>query len=235
MPSYPRYAIIFDHSTFHLTWQCHNRSWLLKDDWSKRLYYNLLLKYKDRYRVSIYSYCFMSSHPHLTGYCEDKKLFSDLFRLVNGLFARIYNKKTRRRGQVVMDRFKSPRIEKDTDHLMVMFYNDLNPKRAKMVVDPREYAWSSYRYYAFGKEDPLITPAPSYLKLGMTDQERRKKYREMVAEILKDDWKEKKPYSSVPFIGDPAWVTVRIELARSLNRMLRLRWQEEYAAKFGNT
>lgn len=233
MPSHPRYAIIFNQSTFHVTWQCHNRSWLLKEDWAKRLYYNLLLKYKDRYRVAIYSYCFMSNHPHLTGYCEDKKLFSDLFRLVNGLFARIYNKKTHRRGQVVMDRFKSPRIEKNVDHLMVMFYNDLNPKRAKIVVHPKEYGWSSYHHYADGKKDPLITPAPSYLSLGNSPEERRQIYRQMVEAILQDDWKEKKPYSSVPFIGDPEWVKVRHEALRQLNRTRRLKWQEEFLIKFG--
>jgi Transposase and inactivated derivatives len=232
MPSYPRYAIIFNRSTFHVTWQCHNRSWLLKEDWAKRLYYNLLLKYKDRYRISIYSYCFMSSHPHLTGYCEDKKLFSDLFRLVNGLFARIYNKKMRRRGQVVMDRFKSPRIEKDTDQLMVMFYNDLNPKRARMVVHPKDYGWSSYHYYAFGKTDPLLTPAPSYLKLATENEERRKIYRKMVEAILLDDWKEKKPYSSAPFIGDPEWVKVRFEALQLFNKSRRIKWKEEFKAKF---
>ena len=35
-----------------------------------------------------------------------KKGFSDFFRVVNNLFARKYNKRHKRRGQVVMDRFK---------------------------------------------------------------------------------------------------------------------------------
>src|SRR3990167_8208079 len=183
MANQPRYAIIEDHSTFHVTWKCHNHSWLLKSNWAKKLYYNLLLKYKDRYQVKIYSYCFMSNHHHLTGFCQNKKLFSDFFRIVNSQFAKISNRQIKRRGQVVMDRFKSPRIQTDTDLLKVMFYIDLNPKRARMVPHPQDYSWSSFHYYAYGKENPLLTPAPSYLKLALTPQERQKVYLAMVEEI----------------------------------------------------
>src|SRR3989338_11405826 len=111
MPTCPRYMIIEDHSYFHVTWQCHNKDFLLHFDWAKKLYYELLCQFKDRYKIQIYSYCFMSNHPHITGYCEEKELFSDFFRIVNSLFARTYNKMMKRRGQVVMDRFKSPKIE----------------------------------------------------------------------------------------------------------------------------
>ena len=233
MPTLPRYSILSNNSTFHITWQCHNRDWLLESAWAKRLYYNLLLKYKTRYRVVIYSYCFMSSHPHLTGYCEDKNLLSDFFRTVNSLFARIFNKNRLRKGQVVMDRFKSPRIETEADHLQVMFYNDLNPKRARMVEHPRNFRDSSYHYYAFGKADPLITPAPCYLALGRTPEERQAVYLKMVEEILKNDWNEKRPYSSVHFIGNPKWVKKKNEELIRVRRQKWGEWKERYKKKFG--
>ena len=56
MPYLPRYLIICDDSYFHVTWLCHNKDRLLQQDWAKKLYYNLLLKYKDRHGVEIYSY-----------------------------------------------------------------------------------------------------------------------------------------------------------------------------------
>ena len=217
MANLPRYALIDDGSTFHVTWQCHNQDWLLKYDWAKQKYYDLLLRFKDRYKIEIYSWTFMSNHPHLTGRCQDKKLFSDFFRLVNSCFARTYNKRVGRKGQVVMDRFKSPRIETDVDLLKVMHYIDLNAKRAGIVAHPRDYKWSSYRYYAYGENAPLLTPASSYLDLGGTDEERIASYREMVEEILKNDWKEKRSYSSAPFIGNPDWV---FEKTRELRRII---------------
>jgi len=234
MPSLPRSAILSDRSVFHITWQCHDRSWLLKTDWAKRFYYKLLLKFKDRYRVRIYSYCFMSNHPHLTGYCEDRKLLSDLLRVVNSVFARIYNQKFNRRGQVVMDRFKSPVIDTEFDHLQVMHYIDLNPKRANIVAHPRKYHWSSYHYYAYGYADPLITPAPSFLNLGDTNSLRRRNYRKMVQQILQNDWKEKRPYSSVPFIGNPDWVEGRMKQLKLYRSLQRKSWLIRFQSKFSS-
>lgn len=235
MANLPRYALIHDSCVWHVTWQCHNKDWLLEPDWAKKIYYNLLLKYKDRYRVSIYSYCFMSNHPHMTGFCEDKNLFSDFFRVVNSLFAKTYNKNMGRRGQVVMDRFKSPRIQTDGDLIKVMLYNDLNPKRAHMVLHPQDYRWSSFHYYAYGKKDSLITPAPSYLGLGFNDEQRQEAYLAMIEEILKADWKEKKPYSSACFIGNPDWVKDRSKQLAAMCYAKHRAWQERYRERFNNS
>lgn len=232
MASRPRHAILEDGSLFHVTWKCHNNDWLLQHDWAKQLYYDLLLRYKDRYGVEIYSYCFMDNHPHLSGKLKDLKSFSDFFRVVNSCFARIYNAEMKRRGQVVMDRFKSPRIQTETELLRVMLYIDLNPKRAGKVNHPRHNDWSSFPYYAYGKKDPLITPAPAYLELASTPERRQTCYREMVAEILRNDWKEKKPYSSVCFIGNPTWVIRKNQELLKIKREQHARWRKRYKERF---
>ncbi len=233
MASLPRQAILEDDSTFHVTWQCHNQEWLLKDRWAKELYYALLFKYKDRYKVDIYSYCFMDNHPHLTGRCASLELFSDFFRVVNSCFARACNRRMKRRGQVVMDRFKSPRIQTDAHLLTVMLYVDLNPKRSGKNRHPQNNEFSSYSYYAEGNPDPLITPAPSYLDMAATPEKRQAAYRSLVEEILKNDWKEKKPYSSLPFIGNPDWVIRKTRALKIVSRERYLRWQKRYQLKFG--
>ena len=84
----PRYEIICDDAYFHVTWQCHNKDWLLQWDWAKKAYYDLLLKYKDKYGIEIYAYNFMDNHPHLTGHLQIKENLSALLRLVNSRFAR---------------------------------------------------------------------------------------------------------------------------------------------------
>lgn len=218
MPYLPRYRIISDGSFFHVTWQCHNKDWFLQWNWAKKLYYDLLLKYKDKYRVQIYSYCFMDNHPHLSGRLENKEDFSAFFRIVNGLFARRVNKRLKRRGQLVMDRFKSPQIKDDGHLLNVIVYIDLNPYRAGKVEHPKDNEWSSFAYYAYGKEDALITPAPSYLALGNTDATRQKIYREMVNSLLVQP--RAVNISQTYFIGDPDWVTAKYkELKASISQV----------------
>lgn len=225
MPSYPRYLIIHDGSTFHLTWQCINFSFFLKDDWAKKLYYDLLLEWKDAYGVSIYAYNLMDNHPHLAGKTVRKEGISDLMRRINCKFAKEYNKRNKRRGQVVMDRFKSPNIQTDEYLLNVMTYLDLNPVRAKKIKHPRQYKWTSYHYYAYGKKDPLITPAPSYLGLADTDKDRQRIYREMV-DILIEEGLRKEDYSVVHFIGDPDWVRSNQKGLTEWFRDRYLEWKE---------
>jgi len=215
----PRYNIIYDDAFFHVTWQCHNKDWLLQWDWAKQAYYNLLLKYKDKYGVKIYSYNFMDNHPHLTGHLDNKESFSAFFRLVNSQFARIVNKHLKRRGQVVMDRFKSPVIESDEHMLSAMAYIDLNQHRAKKVNHPKNNDWSSYQYYAYGKADPLITPCPSYLALGRNSLERQREYRAIVEALIKH--RSTMNISHTHFIGNPDWVLMKYrELCEKLGRKM---------------
>ncbi len=222
----PRYEIIYDGAFFHVTWQCHNRDWLLQWEWAKRAYYDLLLKYKNRYGIEIHSYNFMDNHPHLAGKLDSKEQFSAFFRLVNSRFARIVNKQLKRRGQVVMDRFKSPVIESDRQMLMVMAYIDLNQHRAKKVRNPRDNDWSSYGYYAYGKEDPLITPSPSYLALSGDPIERRREYRAIVESLI--EHRKQLNISHTHFIGSPEWVFGKyrelcVRLGRKINEAIFLR------------
>lgn len=174
----------------------------------------------------------MSNHPHLSGYCEDQTLLSDFFRVVNSLFAKAYNTKHKRRGQVVMDRYKSPQIHTDEDLLNVMFYIDLNPNRAFIVEHPSEFYWSSFAYYAYGKADPLITPPEAYLNLGSTPQERQEVYLEKVNEVIKEDCMRGRPYSSVPFIGNPLWVLEKTRELDEYKRKQRKEYRERFKKKF---
>ncbi len=184
MPGRPRNQILYDGCLFHVAWRCHNKSWLLRDDRIKRLYYDLLLKYRDKYEMVFYGYHFMENHIHLIGKTESIESFSNFFRVVNNLFARQTNRRMRRRGQVVMERIKSLPIEGDTHLLAVMAYVDLNGVRAGRDKTPKDSIWSSYNYYAHGKDDDLLTPAPTYLAFSTDPLHRQTEYRAIVNGML---------------------------------------------------
>jgi putative transposase len=60
----------------------------------------------------------------------------------------------------------------------------MNPVRANLVSHPLEYPWSSYVANAEGKASALVTPHDEYARLGHTKEERRNRYKELVAEVL---------------------------------------------------
>lgn len=49
-----------------------------------------------------------------------------------------------------------------------------------MVKNPREYPWSSYRVYGYGREDGLTNRHEIYGALGKDPSQRQKAYREYV-------------------------------------------------------
>ncbi|MCP5536816.1 MAG: transposase [Akkermansiaceae bacterium] len=76
-----------------------------------------------------------------------RRRFCDLSLFVKEVkerFSRWYNKKHGRRGTLWMDRFKSVLVQ-DGEALQTMAaYIDLNPVRAGIVEDPKDYRWCGY-------------------------------------------------------------------------------------------
>ncbi|HEY1050974.1 MAG TPA: transposase [Prosthecobacter sp.] len=77
-----------------------------------------------------------------------KKRFCDLSLFVKEVkerFSRWYNKRHGRRGTLWMDRFKSVLVEGKGEALRTMAaYIDLNPLRAGLAKDPKDYRWCGY-------------------------------------------------------------------------------------------
>jgi len=111
---------------------------------------------------------------------------SEIMKGINLVYARHYKRKYSHTGHFWQDRYKSIIISKDRYLLACGSYVELNPVRAKMVEDPKDYRWSSYRAYAYGRRDVLLDKHPVYLQLSKEEGERRKKYREYVRGMLKE-------------------------------------------------
>ncbi len=77
-----------------------------------------------------------------------KNRFCDLSSFVKEVkerFSRWFNKRRGRRGTLWMDRFKSVLVEGRGEALRTMAaYIDLNPVRAGLVKDPKDYRWCGY-------------------------------------------------------------------------------------------
>jgi len=59
-------------------------------------------------------------------------------------FSRWFNKKHQRKGTLWMDRFKSVLVEDGNALRTMSIYIDLNPVRAGIVEDPKDYRWCGY-------------------------------------------------------------------------------------------
>jgi len=212
MPRVSRSHLVEENSTNHCTWRSHGHSLVLDSDAGREKLLALLRKYKDKYGIVVHSYCLMGTHPHVMCTAEQgQRAFSAFWKVVNWGFARWYNQRTGGRGQVVMERLRSPQVQDGRYQLEVMRYGDLNPVRAKLVVSAGHWKWSSHRHYAYGEENDLITDAPEYVGLGATAPQRRKSYLHLFARCLSENLLHRRPdLVDCAFIGEPHWLARRL-------------------------
>ncbi len=212
MPRVPRRHLVEENSTNHCTWRSHGHAPVLDSDAACQRFLALVSKYKEKFGIQVLSYCLMGTHPHLM--CKatkGQKAFSAFWKVVNWGFARWYNRRTNGRGQVIMERVRSPLVQDGRRQLEVMRYGDLNPVRAHLVRSAADWKWSSHRHYAYGEENDLITDSPEYLALGATAPQRRKAYVQLFARPLAEGLLcRRHDLVDAPFIGDTLWLTRRL-------------------------
>jgi len=131
---------------------------------------------------------------------------SEIMKGINLSYAQYFKSKYNRVGHFWQDRFKSIIIARDEYLLACGSYVELNPVRAKIATDPKDYLWSSYHVHAFGKKDVLVDEHPIYQTLSADEAQRQARYREFVKgridkkKAMKGEMNKKAIYGSAEFI-----------------------------------
>lgn len=146
----------FPGALYHLTARGDRQEDIFSDDLDRRTFLDLLAKEVRQQGWRCYAYCLMSNHYHLLIETPTGNLVAGMRRL-NGVYTQAFNRRHQRVGHVMQGRYKSILVEKDTYLLELARYIVLNPVRAKMVGDPANWQWSSYRA-TLGK-----VPCPDWL------------------------------------------------------------------------
>ena len=144
-------------------------------------YLNLVDKARQEYPVQIYNFCLMGNHIHLLIEPVENGALSNVMEYVSKGYAKYFNWVYKREGHVFKGRFKSFLVQAERYFFVCSRYIDLNPVKAKLVSDPRDYRWSGYKTLAFGGEVPLVVDFhPLWKDLGKNAQERQVAYRALV-------------------------------------------------------
>ena len=85
-------------------------------------------------------------------YLSRMRDLSVFMRELKQRFTQWHNKRAKRKGPLWQDRFKSVVVQNSESALRtIAAYIDLNPVRAKLVADPKDYRWSGYAEAVAGK------------------------------------------------------------------------------------
>lgn len=172
---------------YHILTRGNNRQDVFKVERDYQKYLELLQRYKEKYQFKLYHYALMGNHVHLVLETTDiGGTLAEIMKGINLSYAQYYKGRYKHIGHFWQNRYKSILVSKDNYLLACGSYVELNPVRAKIVEDPKNYKWSSYNAYAYGKKDTIVDEHSIYIELSTDSTERRKKYREFVKGFLKD-------------------------------------------------
>jgi putative transposase len=185
----PRQArVIFPNTPHHIMQRGHNRQVVFASEEDFQYYRENLLLFKKEFGCRIYTYCLMTNHAHLIIDPGDHpESLSLLMKRVAGRQTRYVNKLEGRSGSLWEGRYKSSIISSQEYLLACSRYIELNPLRARMVVNPKDYQWSSYKIKAIGEPDRVVDFDKIYKALGENAEARQVAYREYVSDTIPEE------------------------------------------------
>lgn len=169
--------IVIPGQPLHLIQRGNNRQPCFFAEADYRFYLESLNDASLRYGCRIHAYVLMTNHVHLLLTPETTESSSALLQAVGRRYVRYVNQVYRRTGTLWEGRFKSTLIDSEHYLLICSRYIEMNPVRARMVDQPGDYRWSSYRHNALGQRDALLTLHYLYERLGADTTQRRAAYR----------------------------------------------------------
>ena len=141
---------------------------------------DLLDENAKKFDVAIHAYVLMSNHFHLLVTPQTLVGLPQMMQAVGRRYVRYFNDSQKRSGTLWEGRYKSTLIQANRYLFACMAYIDLNPVRAGLVAQARDYPWSSHGHYTGQRVDKLITPHPLVWELGNTPFAREAAYAELV-------------------------------------------------------
>ena len=134
----------FPGAVYHVTSRGDRREPIFEDDEDRDAFLMVVAQATERFDAVVLAYCLMGNHYHVVIHTRRGNL-SRLMQQLNGVYTQAYNRRHNKVGHLFQGRFKGILVDENAYLLEVCRYVDLNPVRARMVRDPGNWRWSSYR------------------------------------------------------------------------------------------
>lgn len=172
--------LLLENTPHHIVQRGQNGEAIFTEEGDYNYYLENLKECKEELSVKVYGYCLMLNHVHLIlDPCEDVASFGKLIKRLASRQTRFVNHKEKRTGSLWDGRYRSSPIEAETYLLACNRYVELNPVKAGIVEQAKDYHWSSYQQKV-GMETMWIDQDSAYLDLSDNEMQRRQRYMDYI-------------------------------------------------------
>ena len=181
-----------DDAIYHIMCKSISEVDLFKDDDDKKKYLSLIKKYKELYKFKLYGYCLMDNHSHLLIDANGADI-SKVMHGINFSYVMYFNRKYKREGSLLKDRFKSKIIENERYLKTVSLYVHNNPTDiAGYKTCPEKYSFSSLGIFIGKRRDSfgLVDYGFVMSLFGNTLKSARKNYYNLIFRCNEEKLKE---------------------------------------------
>ena len=125
------------------------RTEIFSDETDYQVFLEILKVALDKYQCKIHAYCI-----HLLLETSEDEI-GRFMKCLSERYAMYFNHKYQYRGHLFESRYKSCLVKEDSYFLQTSRYIHLNPVKARIVVKPEDYRWSSYQTMIALKDDRI--------------------------------------------------------------------------------
>lgn len=148
----------FENAFYHITVRGNRREKIFYSDRDKEIFLKRLKEMLIKYSMNCYAYCLMDNHYHLFIKTNQANLSQGIHYL-NSAYTNWFRYKHQIIGPLFQGRFKSILVDADSYALILSTYIHLNPLRAGIVRQLKEYPWSSYPDYLNLRKSNITDPS----------------------------------------------------------------------------
>jgi putative transposase len=172
--------IVDTEAIYHVFARGNNKGEIAWDGQDGDVYVSLLSRAARRFRWEVYAWCLMPNHHHVVLRAPQDGL-SDGFRLLNGNYARVTNRRHGRVDHLFRNRFRWVELASDAHLIGAIAYVVRNPVKAGLCAHAGEWRHSSYRATVGRAPSPPWLVVDRVLELfGSSPEEARRAFEAVV-------------------------------------------------------
>ena len=192
---------------YHVILRGNNGQNIFFSDQDRNHFENLVQNGIDRFKHRIHAYCWMSNHVHILIQVSELPL-SKIIQNISFRYTGYMNKKMLRKGHLFQGRYKAILVDAENYLNELVRYIHLNPVRAKVARNPKDYKWSGHLCYLGETHKSWLTVEHVLSQFSKSEKTAQRRYEEFVLEGLDEVYRKEFHYGSSEgrLLGDDKFV-----------------------------